>query len=285
MRWNERLRHGRDALGLSRSALGARSGVPAETIRRWEDGSRRPPEAKLRALLAELKIVGAESNEILEDAGYHSEPTLFPNWRFPDYFYSADELDSVVETMPWPEFVVDNNVQVVAANRAAQALWGVDFPAERRSRSRAQMNLLAVASDNRFADRLVNWDEVIGIMASVVKGQPRDPESLDEPSAYFNEVMAEFARGDPAFLARFLKSFAAAPAREPKCRWTFRVVWMDDEFGEMRFVAMASTASEPAGLAFNDWIPVDADTWTVLEKVKSRASRASGEPAARPGQG
>jgi len=36
----------------------------------------------------------------------------------------------------------------------------------------------------------------------------------------------------------------------------------------MRFLAMVSTASEPDGLAFNDWIPVDASSWEVLAMVK-----------------
>jgi len=271
MGWNDDLRAARDALGLTRSTLADRVGVPAETLRRWEDGSRRPPESKLRGLLEALKVAGVEANAILVGAGYRPEPTLFPNWRFPDYFYSAAELEAAVEEVPWPEFVVNSNVQLMAANRAAQALWGVDFATERARRTPAQMNLLSVAGDHAFGDRLVNWDECVGTIASVFKGQPRDPESIDEPSAYFNAVLAEFARGDPAFLARFLRVFAETAAREPKCRWTFNVVWRDDDFGEMRFRGVVSTASEPDGLAFNDWTPIDSETWIALEKVKARA--------------
>jgi len=273
MEWNERLRVARSALGLTRRALATQIGVPSDTLRRWEDGSRRPPESKLLALMAALKVPATDANAILEGAGYRPEPTLFPNWRFPNYFYSVRELQGAVEEVPWPEFVLDNNVQIVAANRAAQVIWGVDFQAERARRTRAQMNLLGVASDDAFSNRLVNWDECIGVMASVFKGQPRDPESLDTPSAYFNAVLAEFATGSPAFLSRFLKAFAETPAREPKCRWTFRVVWRDDEFGEMNFRGVVSTANERDGLAFNDWVPVDATTWTALENVKARADR------------
>lgn len=268
--WSESLRSAREGLGLTRAALAQLVGVPADTLRRWEDGSRRPAEPRLKALLAELKVAGVEANAILADAGYHPEPTLFPNWRFPNYFYTVEELQQAVEEVPWPEFVLDNNVQVVAANSAAQAVWGVDFRAERARRNRAQMNLLSVASDNAFGERLVNWDECIGIIASVFKGQPRDPESIDEPSAYFNAVLGEFSKGDPAFLARFLKTFADAPARDPKCRWSFPVIWRDDEFGEMRFRGVVSTASEPDGFGFNDWIPIDAPTWSALDQVKAR---------------
>lgn len=132
------------------------------------------------------------------------------------------------------------------------------------------MSLLSVASDNRFVDKLLNWDECVRVIAGVFKGQPQSPESLDAPSAYFNEVLAEFASGDPTFLSRFLTIFAEAPPEEPKCRGQYPVIWRDDEFGTMRFLGVRTTASEPDGYGFNDWIPVDADTWLVMEKVKSR---------------
>jgi hypothetical protein len=49
---------------------------------------------------------------------------------------------------------------------------------------------------------------------------------------------------------------------EPKCRWSFPIIWRDD-LGEMRFLNVINTASEPDGLAFNDWVPVDANAWAV----------------------
>jgi len=36
-----------------------------------------------------------------------------------------------------------------------------------------------------------------------------------------------------------------------------------------RFLAMSATANEWEGLAFHDWIPVDAQTWEVLEALKA----------------
>jgi hypothetical protein len=36
--------------------------------------------------------------------------------------------------------------------------------------------------------------------------------------------------------------------------------------------SVVGTASEPGGLSFNDWQPLDAETWAVLERVKRRAS-------------
>lgn len=268
--WHARMREERERLSLTRPALARLVGVPTDTLRRWEDGSRRPSEARLRQVLEALKLAGAAGNEILSGAGYSPQPTLFPNWRFPGYFYKREELDAAVERVPWPQFVLDNNVEVIAANTAIEAVWGVDFAVERMRRTRAQMNLLSVASDLHFAERLVNWDECVAVMAATFKGQPQDPETLDEPSVYLNAVLAEFAGGNPQFLRRLIDVFAKTPPREPKVRWEYPVVWRDEEFGEMRFMGVVTTASEPDGLGFNDWIPLDSETWAALTKLKGR---------------
>ena len=39
--------------------------------------------------------------------------------------------------------------------------------------------------------------------------------------------------------------------------------------GQMRFIAVCAVANEPAATFFNSWIPVDAESWAVLERVKS----------------
>jgi hypothetical protein len=174
-----------------------------------------------------------------------------------------------VEDVAWPEYVINDNLEVVAANSTVEALWGIDLAREKQQRTAAQMNLLSVASDYRFTEHVQNWDECVGVIASVFKGRPEDARTLDEPDAYFNAVLAEFAEGNPAFLSRLIGIFAKIPAREPKVRWMFPVVWKVD-LGEMRFMNVIGTASEPDGLSFNDWIPQDAPSWDALERVKSR---------------
>jgi transcriptional regulator with XRE-family HTH domain len=269
-RWRSRLRATRERLGVSRAELARRSGVPADTLRRWEDGTRNPRYTSLGAVLDALDCPSAEANALLAEAGFPPARTLFPSDRFPNYYYTVDELQDAVEQAPWPEFVTNDNAEVVAANAAVQALWLIDFAHEKSWRTSAQMNVLSVASDHHFADRCVNWEEVVAMLASVFKGRPRDPHTIDEPDPYFDAVLAEFVRGDAAFLSRLIDIFAATPAREPKCRWSHRVVWRDDEFGDMRFLGLVSTASEPDALAFNDWHPLDAASWDALERVKSR---------------
>ena len=255
---------------MTRPQLAAVSGVPANTIRRWEDGTRNPTLPRLLRVLEALDCPSAEANAILEGAGYPTQRTLFPTDRFPNYFHTVEELQAVVEEVPWPEFVLNDNTEVVAANATVQALWGVDFRRERATRGPSQMNLLSVASLTLFTEHVLNWDEAVATLVSVLKGRPRDPHTLDEPDPYFSGVLDEFAQGDRSLLEPLIEVFASTPAREPKCRWTYPVRWKDNDFEEMRFIAVVNTASEPDGLAFNDWIPLDAESWEALESVKAR---------------
>jgi hypothetical protein len=166
--------------------------------------------------------------------------------------------------------VLNQLTELTAANSTAQALWGIDLAHELATRSRAQLNVLAVASQHRFADLILNWEEAVTVLVAVSKGQPQRPETLEDPSAYFSEVLAEFAKGDPSFLPRLANIWENTPPREAKCHWSYPIVWCDPEFGEMRFSGVVSVASETDGFGFNSWIPLDAETWMVLERVKQR---------------
>ena len=270
--WRTKLRHARDRLGLSQRDVAGRAGVSPETVRAYESGRRRPTRERLGDLLDAIPVTAHERQDILDSAGFSTPRTLYPATEYPDYFLSIDEIQPEVERVGWPAFVLSSTNEVVAANAAVQALWGIDFEEERAKRTAPQMNLLAVASERRFADRMVNWDECVGTLAAVFKGRPANPASLDDPDPYFSDVLAEFAAGDPVFLGRLVSIWVATPAMESKVRWNYRVVWHDEDFGELRFHCLVTTASEPAGLAVNDWIPLDAETWGVLERVKSRAS-------------
>lgn len=265
--WPGRLREARLRAGLSQEQAGKLAAVSTETVRAYEAGRRSPTRERLIALLKALSVSAADARRILESAGFHAPESLFPPERFPDYFFTVEQLQTEVELVPWPEFVINNANELVAANRAAQKLWSIDFAVEREVRSRAQLNLLSVASQRRFAEKILNWDECIGTMASVFKGRPQDPASIDAPDPYFSEVLSEFAEGDPQFLAKLVNVWAATPARTPKVRWSYRIDWEDEHAGVMHFLALVSTASEPDALSFNDWYPLDAASWVNLSKL------------------
>jgi transcriptional regulator with XRE-family HTH domain len=267
--WRSLLRQNRKRLGLSQSRVGYLCGLSPETVRKYENGARNPSRQHLSRILETLQVPQAEAKAILQGAGF-SAPELFPLDRYPNYYFSRAELQEYVDGTPWPQFVLNNFSEVVAANRLAQALWGVDLAVESRKRRRAQLNLLAIAAEQRFAERVRNWDECLATLVAVFKGLPQGSESLDKPGPYFQEVLAHFASGDPEFLSRLMDVWSVTPAREAKCRWAYSVHWSDPRLGEMRFHCLVSTASEPEGLSFNDWVPVDAGSWSRLEQVKER---------------
>ncbi len=268
--WRLLLRRARKRLKLSLEEVAARSGMSQETVRGYENGRRRPRREHLVAVLRAVEATQPEVNDVLRAVGFADIDTLFPVSEYPDYYFGLEELDAAVATAPWPVFVSSDAVEVLAANEATQAIWDVDLAYERSWRTRPQMNMLSVASDHHFADRVVNWTEVVGVLAGVHKGRPYGASSLDALTPLMEEVLREFSAGDPAFLAQLIDVWVDTPPMPAKVRQQYRVVWRDPEFGEMRFVAQMTTASEPDGMAFNDWHPVDAGTWTVLERVKAR---------------
>ena len=258
--WRHRLRDVRQRIGISQREVAERAGLSMESIRGYETGRRRPTRARLTTILQVLDATAYETNGVLEAAGMVTPSTLFPGDEYPNFFFTIEELQTEVEAVEWPEFVLDNANELVAANACAQALWGIDFAHEREVRTHAQLNLLSVASEHRIADRIVNWDECVATLAAVFKGRPVNPASLDEPDPYFAQVLQGFASGDPAFLARLVRIWVTTPAMDAKVRWSYRVVWRDEEFGEMRFRSVVGAANEPGGLSFNDWQPLDAET-------------------------
>jgi hypothetical protein len=166
-------------------------------------------------------------------------------------------------------FVANNTIEIVAANFAAQRLWGVDLRAEIERRTRAQINFLAIAAERHFAARIANWPELVGVLVSVLKAVPQSRSLLDQPESLFAEVFATFAASDPSLIAPLFALWEATPARTAKVRWTYPVVWHEPGFDDIRFLGIVNPASEPDGLSFNDWLPADARSHAVLEAILS----------------
>ncbi len=278
--WRSILRNTRIRLGITQVQLATKVGLSPETIRGYETRSNHPSRRRLEAIIVALKIPGSLANRVRESAGYAIVRTVHQGLYEQHRYYTQDELETTVETVPWPEFVVDDAVEVVAANGAVQAVWHVDFAHERKVRTRAQMNLLAVASDNNIGDRVKNWDELVAVLVSMFKANKSmfdperpAPESLDEPTPYFEEVIQQFTSGAPAFLARLIDVWNRTGPMEGKIRWTYPVVWDDPDVGEMRFLATVSLANEEHSTYFNDWIPVDGETWAALNRLREMRAR------------
>lgn len=265
--WRAMLMRARKRLKVSREELAKRCDISPSTIRGYEIGRRHPRQESLEAILHALRVERTESNPIREAAGFAPVRSLYDHDD--TYYFKPANLDEEVERVTWPQFVNNDAFEVVAANSAAEAVWGLDFKAERSRRQPYEMNVLAVATEFDFPSRIENWDEVVRV---IVRGF-KDPALLDDvgaPGPYLARAIERFSQTDPAFLARLFDAWNSVEYEPARVRWHYSIVWRDPEAGRMRFHAIVSTASEPGGLAFSDWIPLDAASWTVLEAVKAR---------------
>ena len=256
--WRHELRDARRKLGVSQRTLAERAGLSESAVRAYEAGKRFPHRQHLSKLIDSLSVDRAWRNRLLLAAGFapdglQQRPADIEEW--------------------WPAFVLSERAEVLAANAAAEALWNVDL--EREFLGPLDRNLLSVASNPRFADRVVNWDEAVGTIVWMFKAFHREQEQIDEPSPYFAAALEHFMKGDPKYVGKLVDLWQSAPETPmARIRWTYPVEWDEPGFGRMRFRCLVSTANENDGLALNDWIPVGAESWAVLERIK--AARVSG---------
>ncbi len=265
-KWFEMLADARVRLGLTQVDLAGLAHVSANTIKAYESGRRHPSRPYLAALLDALKIGRDERNRILEDAGYASDGYQIGPWVYSLFMFTPKEAAEFIEQYDWPAFLLSEMMNVTAANAAAQRLWRVDLTKE--FLNPGDRNLMSVVSDPRFGKRLANMPEALRVMAAVFKGHHRGAETLDQPSPEFSAILNRFMNGDPAYLQVLLQAWQNAVPRTPKIRWEYPVIWTDPDVGTLRFRCLVNPASEPDGIAFNDWIPLDAPTWDGLRRLK-----------------
>ncbi|MEK7247127.1 MAG: helix-turn-helix domain-containing protein [Chloroflexota bacterium] len=269
--WPQTLHTARKALRLSRTAVGRLAGVSAETIKAYETGLRQPTRSYLVAILDALKVERRLRNEILVGAGYAPDGDALGPGHVPHYMYSAEAATDHIEGMPWPAFVLNEYAEVVATNSLTDLLWDIDL--SREFPDPLDRNMIAVASNPRFADRVENWDETMQQGIAVFKGHHRGPEDIENAGPYFSQVLERFLKGDPKYVGRLMELWQETIPRGPKVRWEYEVHWNEPGIGRMRFLAVVNTASEPDGLAFNDWMPVGAETWKNFEALQKRGRK------------
>lgn len=276
--WRVQLEAARRVLGLSRAELARAAGVSASTVRGYEDGRRHPKQESLEAIIGALRLDRTVANPIREAAGFAQVRSLWD--KEATYFYGLDELDGHVETVSWPEFVNNDRFEIVAANRAACAVWGLHYKAERARREPHEMSALAVATEFGFPEAIENWDDVLFMLVRGFK-DPAIADDITNPSPYVAKTLDHFLRGDPGVLARLLDAWNRVEYVPTRVRWHYDVTWRHEQ-GRMRFRGVVSTANERDGLAFNDWIPLDAETWLALEHAKACPPQSSNRARPRP---
>jgi hypothetical protein len=254
---------------MSQAALGRQAGVSTDTVRACEWGRRRPSRQVLEALLSALKLDRWEANQVRQELGFAGDYLQLGNVD-PSFMFSVAELEKWVEGTPWPQFIVDENMQIVLLNTAAQAFWQTDVSQYPTPQDRG---MIKFATAPNFGGRVRNWDEMVGYAIAIWKGHHLGPESIEDPSPYFDVALKELAAGDPQLVARFVSLWQRTEGKTPKVRDRYPVVWEVPGHGVANFLAMSATANEWQGLAFHDWIPVDAQTWAILDALKAEWKR------------
>ena len=261
--WRVSLRHYRERLGLDRKTLASLAGVSAETIKSYEHGRRAPSRLHLMAVLDAMKVDRGERGEVLIAAGFASDSIALRSALAT--LGTREAIVAHVERYRWPSFITNDAMEVVGANAAAQRLWGVDMRYE--FTDSIDRNLMSLMSNPRFADRCVNWDAIITEMISIFKGHHQGPEILERPSPYFAAVLARFLKGDPGYVERFFQLWESVVPATGRFRWSYDVEWSEPGAGDLRFCCFVSAADMELALSFNDWIPIDAETWVALERI------------------
>lgn len=268
--WGRQLQFARKELGLTREQFAARANISAAAVRAYETNRRNASRAQVEKLVAALEIDRGWGNRILVAAGFTPDGLD----RRPDdvdaWWYTPEEAAAAIEQYEWPAFVLSERTEVLSANTLAQKLWGVDMRYEYLDP--VERNLLSVATTPRFADHVANWDEALTTIVRGFKNYHHGGgEFLESPTPYFAAVLKRFLEGDPKYVGRLLSIWQNAPDTSiAKIRWTYRVVWDDDEAGRLQFRSVVSPGNESDGISFNDWIPLDDASWRALEAIRAR---------------
>ena len=262
--WRIALLEARRNAGVGRKKLAELAGVSVETIRGYEIGRRHPRHESLESILTALALPRAEANVIREGAGFAPARPAFGG--APGYYYGIEELAAQAERAQWPEFITNDGFELVVANRSLCALWGIRSLEKARARRGATgMSIFGVLDAHDLVRCVSNWDEMVEVTAGFIKGRPAAPPGEAEQVLYRALFGEPFASRDARFHRRLKSAWERAKPIPPKIRWEYQVIWDAPGAGKMHFHGIVSPANEREGLVFNDWIPVDAESWRRLQ--------------------
>ena len=262
--WFAKLKEWRLATHFTRESLAARAGVSSESIKAYEFGRRKPPREVLTALLDTLSVHALQRDWILEEVGYASDGRMTGKDRL-DPEHSWSEALAEIEAVPWPAAISNEAMDTIAANAVCQRLWGVDLSKE--FNTPVHRNLLAQMSNPRIADQLLNWEEAVRILLSMVKGSYGDVAEHGESSGYFQSVMAHFLAGEPRYVQAAMRLWMDVEPAILKWRFRYPVVWQHPREGVLRFEVVVNPVNRAERIVINDWIPIDAPTWDGVRRL------------------
>ena len=260
--WRSSLREWRRRSNLTQETLAARANLSKSAVRAYESGVRKPSREALTQLVRTLGIPRQEANLIFASAGFTIDWSTLLEGR---YVFDEEVARAQLARCPWPAFLTDQAINVVATNRPLELIFDVDLAAEYLGPT--DRNLLGGASDPHFARYLENYDEVVSFMIGLAKGDPRMQQNMERPAPWLEEPMSRFLQGDPQLITRVMGLWESAPPIPHRTRHQFEIRWLYKGETPMRFLGILTTADVWNELSWNDWIPADPETWAVLNEI------------------
>lgn len=262
--WHEQLRVARESAGMSRREVAVTSRLSADSLRSYELGRRRPTREHLLHVLQCIKVDQATRNRILAGAGFAIET---PIDRFPEPNVSTKEAVKMARERPWPAFLVDSKLEILALSAPAWRLLGQfdrDLPARR--------SVLTVITRREVRTRVQNLTPILSLVVQFFKHGVPHESSLERPGPYLSRILQQLVGGDPALVAKFSELWAATPPFQTRITGTvYPCVWNSD-VGTMRFNGLITCLNAAEGLYCHNWIPADAQSHLLLEKLLADSS-------------
>ncbi len=265
--WNKRLRAARRDLGLRPGDLAARTGLSEASVRAYEMGRRHPTREHLSRILECLRLDRQSRNELLVSAGLAPDAI-----ETPDGSLSRREAIRLVHDRPWPAFVINEVMEIIAANRVGMRLAGLT-PKDLDDRVERNVLLIAarIVATPPTSDQMRDW----GVVArrAIARMKAAGVGTLEDPDPYFAALLERIARGGPGLLHEFATQWDATPARaQPNVSWSFEAQWTLRDGDTLHLHCVATRVNKQDPIEIHDFIPADATSAAILERVAAPRS-------------
>ncbi len=266
--WAQLLRELREKERMRREDLAVRARVSPGTVKAYELGLRSPSRQLLVALLDALKADLHTRSEVLLGAGFAADGET-PAARLSNPWFTAEEATRLVAQSTFPAHLSNEVLDVLYPNMLLLRVWEArELKAQAGGFNR---NFLSTLSHPHVASRLLNWEEALTHVISMLKGHYGGDGSISGEHPYFGAAMEHFLKGDAAHVKRFLALWDRVQPVQRKFRFTYPIVWKHSVVGPMRFEVQVNPADALGSMIFCDWVPVDAATWAALERLRAEA--------------
>jgi transcriptional regulator with XRE-family HTH domain len=259
--WRRSLREHRRRLRLSQTEVARRAHLSVSAVKAYESGERHPSIEALNGLIEALGLAPEHATPIRAGAGFAPDLQFLLYGKYQSR--PTEMMAAEVERYHWPVAVFNMVGEIIAANAAFYAMLGPSLAGQLRA-DPEKRNLVAMSSNPEFAERSETWDEGVGFMIGLGKGDPRMEHNLERPPPTTQDVMRRFLAGDPKYIARLLGLWERTPAIDHWTRHQYRHHWRTEDGRLMRFWVVLHVADVWNELFWGDYVPEDAETWSLL---------------------